>query len=52
MKKLKAGDGLAIFVLFFGIALVESFLTANLLMILFWVSIGLLFLVLDSRARR
>jgi hypothetical protein len=41
-------EGLAIFILFFGIAMFASFQTHNWLSAAFWVAIGVLFLFADN----
>lgn len=38
-----------IFLLFFGVALVESFQTRNWLKVIFWIAIGLVFLFADFK---
>ncbi|MGZ5190457.1 MAG: hypothetical protein ACXWCZ_05520 [Flavisolibacter sp.] len=49
MKKgLKAGTGFTIFILFFGVALLDAMIKKNVLLILFWVSMGLIFLFADN----
>ena len=44
-------EGLAIFILFFGIAMFASFQTHNWLNAAFWVAIGVLFLFADNFKR-
>lgn len=51
MKKIKPGAGFTIFLLFFGIALLETIRTRNWLMVIFWIAIGILFLLLDNRKK-
>jgi uncharacterized membrane protein YccC len=48
MKKINTGTNFAVFVLFFGIAFLEAFQTANWAMVLFWIAIGAIFLVGDN----
>ena len=48
MKTIKAGTGFAVFVLFFGIALIEAFRNQKWLMAGFWVMMGLFFIVADN----
>jgi len=50
MKRIRT-EGLAIFILFFGIAMFASFQTHNWLNAAFWVAIGVLFLVADNFKR-
>jgi hypothetical protein len=45
---MRLGAGFAIFVIFFGISLVESFRTGNWLEVVFWLALGLLFFVADN----
>ena len=51
MKKIKLGAGFTIFMLFFGLAMLETIRTQNWLMVIFWLAIGILFLVLDNRKK-
>ena len=51
MKKIKLGSGFAIFLIFFGIALLEAFKAHNWLLAAFWLGIGMLFLVGDNIKR-
>jgi len=44
-------EGLAIFILFFGIAMLAAFQTRNWLNATFWVAIGVLFLFADNFKR-
>lgn len=52
MKKIKAGPNFAVFVLFFGIAALEAFQTAKWSMVLFWLAIGLIFLLADNVGKK
>lgn len=45
---MKLGANFAVFVLFFGVALLEAFQTKNWLKAAFWLAIGLVFLVADN----
>ncbi len=47
MKKINPGANFAVFVLFFGVALLEAFQTGNWTMAIFWVAIGFVFLMGD-----
>jgi hypothetical protein len=54
MTKLTPGTNTAVFVLFFGIALLDALSSGNFLRSAFWVAVGLFFLgadVLKSRKR-
>jgi hypothetical protein len=48
MKKIKVGANFAVFVLFFGVALLEAFQTQNWLKATFWAAIGIVFLLADN----
>jgi hypothetical protein len=48
MKRIKLGTNFALFVLFFGIATLEAFQGRNWLKAVFWLAIGLVFLVADN----
>jgi hypothetical protein len=48
MKKIKVGAGFTIFVLFFGIALLDAFRTKDWLNAAFWLFVGTIFLVADN----
>ena len=48
MEPIKIRAGFTIFLLFFGIALLEAFRQQNWLMAMFWVAIGLIFYLLDN----
>lgn len=47
MKRIKL-QGLAIFLLFFGVATLEAFQTHNWIKAAFWFAIGFVFLLADS----
>ena len=48
MKKIKLGANFAVFILFFGVAVLEAFQTRNWIKSIFWVAIGIVFLVADN----
>ena len=48
MKLPKLGSGFTIFILFFGVALLEAFQSSNWLKAAFWLAIGFVFLVADN----
>ena len=52
MKKINIGASFAVFLLFFGVALLEAFQTQNWLKAAFWLVIGFMFLVADNRRQR
>ena len=52
MNKIKFGANFTVFLLFFGVALLESFQTQNWLKALFWLAIGVVFLTGDNLRRR
>jgi len=45
----KLGTNFAVFVLFFGVAVVESVQTQDWLKVVFWIAIGLVFLWADLK---
>jgi len=45
----KLGTNFAIFVLFFGVAVIQAIQTQNWIMVAFWVAIGLVFLWADLK---
>jgi len=48
MTKIRLGTNFTIFLLFFGVATLEAFQTANWIKAGFWLAIGSVFLYLDS----
>jgi hypothetical protein len=48
MKRIKLSTNFTVFVLFFGVATLETFQTRNWLKAIFWLAIGIVFLVADS----
>ena len=48
MKNLRLGAGFTVFVLFFGLATLEAFQTQDWLKSIFWLAIGIVFLVADN----
>ncbi|HET9745645.1 MAG TPA: hypothetical protein VFP97_08030 [Chitinophagaceae bacterium] len=51
MKKIKLGNGFAIFLLFFGVSLIEAFQSQDWLKAFFWFATGVAFLVADNFKR-
>ena len=51
MKQIKIGPGFAVFIVFFGIALLETFRTQNWMMVIFWVVMGLVFILLENQVK-
>jgi len=51
MKKIKLGTNFAVFILFFGVGLLEAFQTSNWPKAVFWFAIGFVFLVADNLKR-
>lgn len=49
MKRIKLDTNFTVFLLFFGVATLEAFQTRNWLKAIFWLAIGIVFLVADSR---
>lgn len=52
MKKIKVGTNFTVFILFFGVALLEAFQTYNWLKAVFWLGIGIAFLVADNLKKK
>ena len=48
MIKIKFGTNFAVFVLFFGVAVIEAIQTKNWLKVGFWIAISLVFLFADN----
>ena len=48
MKKMRLGQGSAIFILFFGIAMLDAFKSGNWWQSLFWIAVGSIFLMADN----
>ncbi|HEV8272359.1 MAG TPA: hypothetical protein VGQ04_13710 [Chitinophagaceae bacterium] len=51
MKRIKLGTNFAVFILFFGVGILEAFQTSNWPKALFWFAIGLVFLAADNLKR-
>jgi len=52
MRSFNFGTGFAVFVIFFGISLLEAFRSGNYLWMLFWLAIGFIFWSCDTILRR
>jgi hypothetical protein len=52
MRDSQVGANMAVFVLFFGLSLLQALQTRSWLGVAFWLAIGALFLVAGRRARR
>jgi hypothetical protein len=48
MKKIRLGQGFLVFILFFGIALLDALHNFDWLRISFWLAIGLVFVLADN----
>jgi len=48
MKNFKMGTNFTVFLLFFGVAVIEAIQTRNWLKCIFWLAIGIVFLVADN----
>ena len=48
MSRIKLGANFTVFVLFFGVAVLEAFQTRNWIKAAFWLAIGGVFLVADN----
>jgi hypothetical protein len=51
MKKISLGSNVTVFLLFFGVATLETFQTRNWIKAIFWLAIGIVFLVADNLRR-
>jgi hypothetical protein len=51
MKKIKLGTNFTVFLLFFGVGILEAIQTTNWPKAAFWFAIGLVFLVADNLRR-
>lgn len=52
MKKIRIGPGFTVFSIFFGVAVLESFASGNILWIVFWLLTGLAFIISDNMKSR
>jgi hypothetical protein len=52
MPPIRLGTNVTVFLLFFGVAVLEAFQTRNWLKALFWLAIGVVFLMADNLKRR
>ena len=52
MRKIKLGSNFTIFLLFFGVAVLEAFQTLNWIKAALWLAIGFVFLVADNLKQR
>ena len=48
MKKIRVGQGFAVFILFFGIALLDALHNFDWLKTVFWLATGLVFIIADN----
>jgi len=48
MNKIKLSTNFTVFLLFFGVAALEAFQTSNWPIVLFWLAVGLVFLIADN----
>lgn len=51
MNKIKLGANFAVFILFFGVGILETFQSGNWPKAVFWFAIGLVFLIADNLKR-
>jgi hypothetical protein len=51
MRMIKLGPNFAVFLLFFGVAALETFQSRNWLKAVFWLAIGIVFLIADNIRR-
>lgn len=52
MGKIKLGTNFAVFILFFGVAVLEAFQTRNWIKCFFWLAIGIVFLLADNLKKK
>ncbi len=52
MRKIKLGSNFTVFLLFFGVAMLEAFQTLNWIKAGFWLTIGFVFLIADNLKER
>ncbi len=52
MKKIRLSSNFAVFVLFFGVAMLEAFQTRNWVKSIFWLAIGIVFLAADNLKKK
>jgi len=52
MRRVKAGAGFTLFILFFGISFLEAIRSSNWLSVAFWLMVAFLFLMADSLKRK
>ena len=52
MKKIRLGTNFTVFLLFFGVAMLEAFQTRNWIKAGFWLAIGIVFLAADNFKRK
>lgn len=52
MKKIRLGTNFTVFLLFFGVAVLEAFQTRNWIKSLFWLAIGIVFLAADNPGKK
>jgi hypothetical protein len=50
-RKIRPGAGLGIFIIFFGISMLEAFRSGDWRMIAFWMVMGFIFLLTDLRRK-
>ena len=48
MKRIRLGSNFTVFLLFFGVATLEAFQTRNWIKAMFWLAIGVIFLLTDA----
>jgi hypothetical protein len=48
MKRIRLRNNFTVFLLFFGVATLEAFQTRNWIKALFWLAIGVIFLLTDA----
>ena len=51
MRRLRLGTNFTVFLLFFGISMLEAFQTRNWIKAAFWLAIGTVFLLADNQKK-
>lgn len=52
IKRIKLSSNVAVFLLFFGVASLEAFQSANWMKAVFWAAIGIVFLLADNMKQK
>lgn len=52
MKKIKLGTNFAVFLLFFGVSVLDAFQSRNWIRAILWLAIGIVFLAADNLKKK